>query len=438
MGASYYRQPPYRSTVNLGVTVNPNDKTYFDRFYVCFVGLTDGWKAGCRKVIALDGCCIKSLNQGKLLSAIGRDVNNQIYPVAWAVVNVENKDNWSWFFELLEEDLGCSRGNGLTLMSDQHKGLIEVVKDVMPNAEHRQCARHINENFRKHYYCSNPNAHKYLMDTNSKTWSRAFFEVDRDCEAIKNGFSESFNSVIVSVRHKPLLTMLEAIRVIVLERMKKIREISRKWNPRVCPNIKKRLEMAEGTTKFWHVIPASGNLFEVRSGSEGFTIDEGKKTCSCKMWQLLEIPYVHATKPDKSMYSTVLPLKPKKMPGRPIKKRIISKGIMRDGSKQGGNGGAQQGSTCEVKTQDDPVQTQDDRVQTQADPMQTQDEDQMEQTQEEAEIDLTQVEQTQKHTQDQVQTQEQPEQVTLRRPSARILQRKLAKQGSSQNTAFNV
>ncbi|GJR08669.1 multidrug resistance-associated protein 5 [Tanacetum coccineum] len=59
------------------------------------------------------------------------------------VVNVENKDNWTWFLELLEQDLGSSRGNGLTLMSDQHKGLIEVVKDVMPNAEHRQCARHI-------------------------------------------------------------------------------------------------------------------------------------------------------------------------------------------------------------------------------------------------------------------------------------------------------
>ncbi|GKC56001.1 multidrug resistance-associated protein 5 [Tanacetum coccineum] len=215
------------STVKLGVTVNPDGKTYFDRFYVC-----------------------------EILTAIGRDGNNHIYPVAWAVVNVENKDNWTWFLELLEEDLGCSRGNGLTLMSDQHKGLIEAVKDVMPNAEHRQCARHIYENFRKQYpgleyrqlfwaaskasypqlfnkimdkiKSANPNALKYLMDKNPKSWSRAFFEVDRGCEAIKNGFSECFNSVIVNVRHKPLLTMLEAIRVIVLERMNKMREISRK------------------------------------------------------------------------------------------------------------------------------------------------------------------------------------------------------------------
>ncbi|GKC24986.1 hypothetical protein Tco_1307473 [Tanacetum coccineum] len=140
------------------------------------------------------------------------------------------------------------------------------------------------------------------MDKNPKSWSRAFFEVDIGCESIENGLSECFNSVIVNVRHNPLLTMLEAIRVIMLERMNKIREISRKWNP-----------------GFWHVIPAGGKLFEVRLGSERFTVDEGKRTCSYKTWQLLGLPCVYAT---KSMYSTVLPPKPRKMPSRPKKKRI--------------------------------------------------------------------------------------------------------------------
>ena len=117
--------------------------------------------------------------------------------------------------------------------------------------------------------------------------------------------------------------------------------------------------------RFWHVIPAGGNVFEVRSGSQSFTIDEPKTTCTCRMWQLSGIPCVHATKvilyinktlesyvpdwfktdmyhqtysnymkpvdgidfwPDQSMYSLVLPPKPKKMPGRPRKKRIRSKG----------------------------------------------------------------------------------------------------------------
>ncbi|GKB11705.1 hypothetical protein Tco_0845628 [Tanacetum coccineum] len=56
-----------------------------------------------------------------MLSAVGRDGNNQIYPIAWAVVSVENKDNWVWFMELLISDLGLPYGQGLTITSDQHK-----------------------------------------------------------------------------------------------------------------------------------------------------------------------------------------------------------------------------------------------------------------------------------------------------------------------------
>ncbi|GJZ22389.1 pentatricopeptide repeat-containing protein [Tanacetum coccineum] len=235
------------STVKLGVTVNPDDKTYFDRFYCCFYALKKGFQLGCRPVIALDGCFLKKPHVGEILTAVGRDGNNHIYPIAWAVVNVENKDNWSWFLELLGEDIDMPTGNGLTLISDQHKGLIEAVKDVMPLAEHRQCARHIYEGFRKQYSGvefrelfwaaskasypqlfnkimqkikkANPGAHDYLIKKDPKTWSRAFFRIGSNCEAVENGFSECFNSVLLLVRNKPLITMLESMRVIVMERV---------------------------------------------------------------------------------------------------------------------------------------------------------------------------------------------------------------------------
>nr|GEV61684.1 ribonuclease H-like domain-containing protein [Tanacetum cinerariifolium] len=96
------------------------------------------------------------------------------------------------------------------------------------------------------------------------------------------------------------------------------------------------------------------------------------------------------------------------------------------------------GSGGASRSRDEPERTQDEPQQTQHEPMQTEDEDQVEQTQEQAEIDLTQVEQTQKQTYDQVQPQKQPQQAALRMPSARILQRKLGKQGSCQNIALNV
>jgi hypothetical protein len=69
----------------------------FQRFYVCLNACNNGFLAGCRKVIGLDGCFFKGACSGVLLCAIGRDANNQIYPIAWDVVEMETNDTWDWF-----------------------------------------------------------------------------------------------------------------------------------------------------------------------------------------------------------------------------------------------------------------------------------------------------------------------------------------------------
>nr|GFB72889.1 pentatricopeptide repeat-containing protein [Tanacetum cinerariifolium] len=92
------------STVKLGLTVIPDRKTYFDRFYVCFTGLADRWKAGCRKIIALDGCFLKSPNQGEILIEIERDGNNHIYPVAWA------SEMEPWGMSQHQKEIGMTEG----------------------------------------------------------------------------------------------------------------------------------------------------------------------------------------------------------------------------------------------------------------------------------------------------------------------------------------
>ncbi|WVZ04008.1 hypothetical protein V8G54_024814 [Vigna mungo] len=64
--------------------------------------------------------------------------------------HVENKETWTWFMELLIEDLGgpelCS---SLTLISNQQKGLLPTVQDLLPGVVHKFCARHLYANFRK-------------------------------------------------------------------------------------------------------------------------------------------------------------------------------------------------------------------------------------------------------------------------------------------------
>jgi hypothetical protein len=58
----------------------------FIRFYVYFDACKKSFFAGCRKVIGLDGYFFKGLTNGELLFALGRDANNQMCHIAWAIV----------------------------------------------------------------------------------------------------------------------------------------------------------------------------------------------------------------------------------------------------------------------------------------------------------------------------------------------------------------
>ncbi|GKB16383.1 hypothetical protein Tco_0850306 [Tanacetum coccineum] len=174
---------------------------------------------------------------------------------------------------------------------------------------------------------ANPRAHEYLLAKGSKTWSRAFFTEGRCCKAVENGFSECFNSVLVSIRHQPIITMLESIRVIVMERINTMRILMEKWSTDVCPNIQKILEHSKDQQRFWHVIPCGDNQFEVRRGSDAFKVDEPNRTCSCRMYMLTYSNYMKPVDgikfwPDCSNLSRILGPKPRKMPGRPRKKRF--------------------------------------------------------------------------------------------------------------------
>nr|GEU88566.1 hypothetical protein [Tanacetum cinerariifolium] len=69
----------HESSVHLHVDEKDDGKIYFKRIYICFKAMIEGWSAGCRKVIGLDGCFLKSTCRGELLTAMGRDEEIRVY-----------------------------------------------------------------------------------------------------------------------------------------------------------------------------------------------------------------------------------------------------------------------------------------------------------------------------------------------------------------------
>lgn len=104
------------------ITGEGNDAvTKFDRFYVCLASLRRTWLAHCRPIIGIYGCHLKNDVKGILLVAIGRDANNQLFPIAWSIVPVENIESWLWFIKLLKKDLNLDDGSGFMLIQTGKK-----------------------------------------------------------------------------------------------------------------------------------------------------------------------------------------------------------------------------------------------------------------------------------------------------------------------------
>ncbi|KAL8104723.1 hypothetical protein AgCh_028794 [Apium graveolens] len=149
-----------KSTVKV-LTENPDagvERGRFLRFYLCLQPLNNAFMENCRKLVDLDGFHLKGPYGGKLLAVVGVDDNDDMYHVAWAIVETENTDAWTWFLEYFCQDIKITNDKESTFISDRQKGLINALDSVVPNVEHRFCVMHLFQNM-----VSKP-CYEWLMD----------------------------------------------------------------------------------------------------------------------------------------------------------------------------------------------------------------------------------------------------------------------------------
>ncbi|KAG5533219.1 hypothetical protein RHGRI_027431 [Rhododendron griersonianum] len=98
-----------------------NTAPVFQRMFVVYEAQARGFVNGCRPIIGLDACHLKGPFLGQLMHAVGRDANDQMFPIAIAAVEAELKDSWVWFLENLLQVIGRPEEHGWTFISDRQK-----------------------------------------------------------------------------------------------------------------------------------------------------------------------------------------------------------------------------------------------------------------------------------------------------------------------------
>ncbi|XP_022632844.1 uncharacterized protein LOC106752445 [Vigna radiata var. radiata] len=309
-----------------------NGETIFQRFYVCLKACKNSF-ASCRPFIGLDGCFLKGKYKGEILTAVGRDPNKQMLPIAYAIVE---------------------------------KGLKETMAELLPGAEQRFCMRHLYANFRKKFRGQTLKNLMWKATTSyyPEAWEREMLKMkDVNVEAYKHLITLP-PSVIVDARGKPIITMLEEIRVYIMKKWATNKIKMANMDFQICTKIKKRLAKESRLCKNWIPSWCGEKLFEVRHFAmvtNKYAVNLDTQDCTCRKWVVSGIPCCHAIATmtflnlnpedfvpiwfrrstydetyasiifpvnghllwERTSYPDVLPPFRRKLPGRPKKKRRL-------------------------------------------------------------------------------------------------------------------
>ncbi|XP_019238936.1 PREDICTED: uncharacterized protein LOC109218991 [Nicotiana attenuata] len=213
--------------------------------FTCFFmygALISGWKY-CRPLIAVDGTFLKNKYRGVVLVTVTKDANNQIFPIAFGVVDKENNESYEWYFRELRKAIG-------------------IRNDLIKESEAKKSEKHCD-----------------LFQSAARVYLQSEFDDFMSQIAVVD--KKTFNYLM---EEPPGRTLAEGI----------FRDISN-W-------AEATLEAKIQPAFTFRVLPTDRLKFNVKEGGMEFIVDLDKRTCDCSEFQLDEMPCEHAIAAIESIH----------------------------------------------------------------------------------------------------------------------------------------
>ncbi|XP_049372490.1 uncharacterized protein LOC125837399 [Solanum verrucosum] len=135
-----------------------------------------------------------------------------------------------------------------------------------------------------------------LLEYPPKSWCRAYFDTVCKHPAVENNINESFNSWILEARFKPIIGMLEDIRIKVMNRLGQQEDYVMKWTSEFSPKSLKLYNEYMKIDQICRVDCNADNGYEVTEGDDRHIVNLRVKRCTCRAWDLEGIPCPHTIK----------------------------------------------------------------------------------------------------------------------------------------------
>lgn len=301
------------------------DENKFQRLFISFHATIQGFKNGCRPLLFLDAISLKSKYHEMLLTATAIDGNDGTFPVAFAIVDVENDDSWRWFLEQLKPAVSTEKS--ITFISDKDKGLMSCVLDVFENCHHGHSIYYLMDNFIRNLKgpfqgegrSSLPgnmlaaarairpegfrmfteqikkvssSAYEWIMENEPEYWANALFKGEMFSH-ITFDVAESYANWAEEARELTIIQKVEVLRGKTMELMNSRQTDSANWTTKLTPTKEEKILDESIKARYLKVLFSSDTLFEVHD-SLIYVVDLNKRECSCATWKATGLPCRHA------------------------------------------------------------------------------------------------------------------------------------------------
>ncbi|KAK1417199.1 hypothetical protein QVD17_26323 [Tagetes erecta] len=309
------------SISNLVIDENKRFKALFVSFYASFCGFQNS----CRPLVFLEATSLRSVYGEVLFVANAIDGNDDFFPVAFAVVDVEDDNNWRWFLEQLKTAI--YNYQSITFVFDREKNLKPYIVEVFQDSHVGYSMYHLLESFKRnvkgpfhgddksflliHFLDAahavrlggfkksteqikqiSSEAYDWVMQIEPQHWTTSSFKGERYNHIIDD-VSRPLSKLMEDNQELSILHKIDAIIRTMVDSINDAKLDGIMWSTHLTPSKEKQLLKEIVKSCGLKVLISSDTLFEVREDST-HVVNIGNWSCTCLRWKETGLPCRHA------------------------------------------------------------------------------------------------------------------------------------------------
>ncbi|XP_010275271.1 PREDICTED: uncharacterized protein LOC104610383 isoform X1 [Nelumbo nucifera] len=321
----------------VAVYTSKSDST-FHQLFIAYYASIHGFRVGCRPILFVEE---KSLN-GKylhtLLSVTAVDADNRMFPVAFAVVESGSLENWRWFFRNVKVALDDNRD--IIFVSERTGDIVKAVEEIYGSVPHARCYHHLTEGFKMMLKClhlSPPvqdvlkmlldkiayaktrldfddalgkmrsiseEAYDWVLKNEPVHWANSLFPGKRYDQFSVN-IAGSYGAWIPEAQELSIIELINLICKNITDIMVGRQANCAAWKFPVGGTIEELLKKNISKSEGLHFRCSSAFRFEVFGILINYCVDLHQRTCSCREWDMVGLPCIHACAALKSIQADI-------------------------------------------------------------------------------------------------------------------------------------